>query len=249
MRRIKKNLNLSRMKMIAFALLAGCDYCPEGVPSIGKEKAFQYLRELPDDVDILKRLRNIATLKEENASDGELNETTSKFEKLIASHIKMLKNFPDKAIIDEFLRPRTCPNVEIGSWYMPSFRSFHSFMIRKAQWTSEYIISKIFPLITFWYLNYGTKLGLFIGEQPKIKGIFRQRVRNGVPCYEVQWERLDEDVWTQKEFYLTIEEKETIDKTFPHLRLAYLERVEHAKAERKIQVEFDIMHSRAKKDR
>ena len=37
---------MSRSSLIALAFLLGCDYCPKGVPGVGREKALKWLMEL-----------------------------------------------------------------------------------------------------------------------------------------------------------------------------------------------------------
>lgn len=49
----KNKYNLDRRKLVALALLLGCDYS-KGVPGIGKETAMKLLNELDCD-DILQR--------------------------------------------------------------------------------------------------------------------------------------------------------------------------------------------------
>jgi flap endonuclease GEN len=46
---IKSKLGLDRRKLIAFALLVGCDYVAKGVPGIGWKSACDWLQSLRDD--------------------------------------------------------------------------------------------------------------------------------------------------------------------------------------------------------
>ena len=50
----ESTLNLTREKLIVFALLAGCDY-GGGVRDVGKEKAVKLLHSWPSDGDVLQR--------------------------------------------------------------------------------------------------------------------------------------------------------------------------------------------------
>lgn len=54
MDKIEKTLNIGRNKMIALALLCGCDY-DEGVNRVGKEAVLK-LFKIVDNKDILERL-------------------------------------------------------------------------------------------------------------------------------------------------------------------------------------------------
>lgn len=51
--KIKKLLNIGRNKMIAMALLCGCDY-DEGVSGAGKESALKFFQTVEDE-DVLQR--------------------------------------------------------------------------------------------------------------------------------------------------------------------------------------------------
>ncbi len=51
---IKSQLSTDREGLVALALLLGCDFCPKGVPGVGKEMALK-LFELHKGEDILKR--------------------------------------------------------------------------------------------------------------------------------------------------------------------------------------------------
>lgn len=53
MEKIEKMLNIGRNKMIALALLCGCDY-DEGVNGIGKEAALKFFQTVNDE-DVLQR--------------------------------------------------------------------------------------------------------------------------------------------------------------------------------------------------
>ena len=54
MERIKQHLNLDRHKLVAYALLAGCDFT-KGVPGVGKATAVKLLQHLSEEEAILDR--------------------------------------------------------------------------------------------------------------------------------------------------------------------------------------------------
>ncbi len=43
MSRVRAELGLTRTDLISLALLIGCDYCPAGVPGIGKAAALKFI--------------------------------------------------------------------------------------------------------------------------------------------------------------------------------------------------------------
>ena len=51
---VEQVLGLSREKLVAMALLLGCDYMPQGVPGVGRDLAGKLMRALAG-VDVLKR--------------------------------------------------------------------------------------------------------------------------------------------------------------------------------------------------
>ena len=54
MERIKTQLNLDRQKLVAYALLAGCDFTT-GVPGVGRATAVKLLQQLSGEEAILDR--------------------------------------------------------------------------------------------------------------------------------------------------------------------------------------------------
>ncbi|XP_014488944.1 PREDICTED: flap endonuclease GEN isoform X2 [Dinoponera quadriceps] len=59
MDKIEKTLNIGRNKMIALALLCGCDY-DEGIIGVGKEAALKFFKTVEDD-DVLQRIQDWRT--------------------------------------------------------------------------------------------------------------------------------------------------------------------------------------------
>lgn len=53
MEKVKKTLNIGRNKMIALALLCGCDY-DDGVSGVGKEAALKFFKTVKEE-DVLQR--------------------------------------------------------------------------------------------------------------------------------------------------------------------------------------------------
>jgi len=53
---IKDQLNLDRERLVALAVLLGCDYLPKGVPSVGRELAMRFMSALPAIDSVLERL-------------------------------------------------------------------------------------------------------------------------------------------------------------------------------------------------
>lgn len=45
---IERKLNIDREKLIALALILGCDYGPKGLPGVGKERALPFVQNWND---------------------------------------------------------------------------------------------------------------------------------------------------------------------------------------------------------
>lgn len=54
MKDVEERLGLTREKLVAMALLLGCDYLPKGVPGVGVERAVKLMNSLPS-CNILER--------------------------------------------------------------------------------------------------------------------------------------------------------------------------------------------------
>ncbi|XP_055706436.1 flap endonuclease GEN [Phlebotomus papatasi] len=57
MDKISPILDLGQNKMVLLALLAGCDYCPEGVTGVGKDSVIKLLSQYPEQ-EILQHVKN-----------------------------------------------------------------------------------------------------------------------------------------------------------------------------------------------
>ena len=51
---IETHLGLDRRSLVAMGLLLGCDFCPKGVPGVGKEMAVKLCEALKGE-NVLKR--------------------------------------------------------------------------------------------------------------------------------------------------------------------------------------------------
>ncbi len=56
---IRRELGLDRDKLIALALLLGCDYLPKGVVGVGKEQGCQLMKQM-NGINVLKRFEKWA---------------------------------------------------------------------------------------------------------------------------------------------------------------------------------------------
>ncbi len=54
MAEIESQLGINRESLVALALMLGCDYCPKGVPGVGRETAIKFVQYMEGE-SILQR--------------------------------------------------------------------------------------------------------------------------------------------------------------------------------------------------
>ena len=92
---IRDQLGLDRQKLIALALLLGCDYVPKGVMGVGKEHGCQLMKQLGGGMDVLQRF--------ERWAEGTMATDSSLGRKFITfSHISSFVQFSDMKIFSVF---------------------------------------------------------------------------------------------------------------------------------------------------
>ncbi len=52
---IENRLGLTQERLVALALLTGCDYLPQGVPGVGRETALKFLSSVQPEEPVLTR--------------------------------------------------------------------------------------------------------------------------------------------------------------------------------------------------
>jgi len=52
---ISEQLHLDRERLVALAVLLGCDYLPKGVPGVGRDLAMKFISSLPAADSVLRR--------------------------------------------------------------------------------------------------------------------------------------------------------------------------------------------------
>jgi len=52
---IKEQLHLDRERLVALAVLLGCDYLPKGVPNVGRDMAMKFMSSLSAVDSVLER--------------------------------------------------------------------------------------------------------------------------------------------------------------------------------------------------
>ncbi|XP_022095003.1 uncharacterized protein LOC110981612 isoform X2 [Acanthaster planci] len=131
-------------------------------------------------------------------------------------------DFPNEQVIDEFLVVKDkCSETDFAR-RRPQLIAAQKFISSKLEWPKDYTVEKVFPLVTLWDLQ-----ALSSGQpfDPKFHltptAVIKKRVRQGVPCVEVQWQTGIPH--SELEFPTTIEKEEVFSKAFPELMTTFEE--------------------------
>ncbi|OWF56582.1 Flap endonuclease GEN-like 1 [Mizuhopecten yessoensis] len=205
---IESRLGLDRQKMVAIALLLGCDYLPKGVPGVGVDKATKLLTTL-QGYSILDRFH-----KWRQMSDGEC---VDPIESLVRKKALALPDFPQIPVITEFLTSKDkCPSA-IKSWSRPQIAELQKFALDKMEWVVEYTLEKVLPLVTLWDMTFICKQGHSSDRLLQPLRVVKSRTRQGVHCYEVEWNKPESDTLSPQAVYTTIETQDLFSKCYPEL--------------------------------
>ncbi|XP_041466492.1 uncharacterized protein LOC121417019 [Lytechinus variegatus] len=204
---IRKDLNLDRRRLIALAILLGCDYLPKGVPGVGKEVAMRFMNSLPSCADPLNLFQSWRGGRD---SDSQTSEERSVKKKCLR-----VEGFPNDDVIKEFLQNKEKPSTCHMEWKRPLLLHLMQFNLVKMEWPVVYTQEKVVPLVTLYDLTHLT-------SDPKGRlhpaSIVKLRVRQGVQCVEVKWHKPEEHKENDEDpdsFYTTVEERERFASAHP----------------------------------
>ncbi|XP_061178146.1 flap endonuclease GEN homolog 1-like [Saccostrea echinata] len=205
---VEERLGLTREKLIAMALLLGCDYLPKGVPGVGVERVVKLMNSLTTP-NVLKRFEMWKSMSETLCVD--------KVEVFIRRKAAHIQDFPQKEVVQEFLQDmKKCPTC-VSRWSRPSMADLQVFCVNKLEWPVEYTLEKVLPLITLWDMTDISKNNSPTGRHLIPQRIVKCRVRQGVNCYEVLWNKPAADSVCSEDLYKTIEEQALFRRSYPHI--------------------------------
>ncbi|XP_026667183.1 flap endonuclease GEN isoform X2 [Ceratina calcarata] len=240
--KIERVLGLGRNKMIALALLCGCDY-DEGLNGIGKEAAMKFFK-LVEDKNVLERLKSWKTDKTLDLVEKELsnpNLCTS------CGHSGKVQKHTKSGCIDcgtvvkcnDSYRKDPVPTKVDIQWKQPQISKFIKFMEKHLSWEPQYAFEKIFPLATRWQVVHLPNIS--ISHRVLMPDLFVpdtiKKIRNirCVASYEIIWnnnhyiveelrervaanEKSDDDDDVDDLIELTsIEPQDAVQKCYPEL--------------------------------
>nr|XP_054757002.1 flap endonuclease GEN homolog 1-like [Lytechinus pictus] len=204
---IRRDLNLDRRRLIALAILLGCDYLPKGVPGVGKEVAMRFMNSLPSSADPLNLFQS---WKGGCDSDSQTSEERSVKKKCLR-----VEGFPNDDVIKEFFQNKEKPSTCHMEWKRPLLLHLMQFNLVKMEWPIGYTQEKVVPLVTLYDLTHLTS-----DSKGRLHpaSIVKLRVRQGVQCVEVKWHKPEEHKENDEDpdtFYTTVEERERFASAHP----------------------------------
>ncbi|NXS11215.1 GEN endonuclease, partial [Neodrepanis coruscans] len=141
----------------------------------------------------------------------------------IRKKAKSCEGFPFSEVIQEFLVNKN-KLINIKECRRPNLLSFQVFASEKMEWTKHYACKKLLSLLTR-YDMIQRKSGYIDSKQLQAIRIVKTRVKNGIPCFEIEWEKPEHYVDPEDEpvelFVVTIEEESLFQAAYPDVVALY----------------------------
>ncbi|XP_059104256.1 flap endonuclease GEN homolog 1 [Peromyscus eremicus] len=151
------------------------------------------------------------------------NRQLSEVENSIKRKACSCKGFPFHEVIQEFLLNKDKMLKPIR-YQRPDLLLFQRFTIQKMEWPNHYACEKLLMLLTRYDMT-ERKLGRKNSSQLQPIRIVKPRIRNGVRCLEIEWEKPEhfavEDTEAGALDLLTIEEASLFEAAYPEVVAVY----------------------------
>ncbi|NXQ69140.1 GEN endonuclease, partial [Quiscalus mexicanus] len=133
------------------------------------------------------------------------------------------EGFPFSEVIQEFLINKN-KLINIKECRRPNLLSFQLFASEKMEWTKHYACKKLLALLTR-YDMIQRKSGNIDSKQLQAIRIVKTRIKNGIPCFEIEWQKPEHYVDPEDEpvelFVVTIEEESLFQAAYPDVVALY----------------------------
>ncbi|NXU47877.1 GEN endonuclease, partial [Turnix velox] len=133
------------------------------------------------------------------------------------------EGFPFSEVIQEFLVNKN-KLIKIKECQRPNLLSFQIFASEKMEWDKHYACKKLLTLLTH-YDMIQRKSGYTDSKQLQAVRILKRRVRNGIPCFEIEWQKPEHYVDPEDEpaelFVVTVEEETLFQAAYPDVVAHY----------------------------
>ncbi|NWV78215.1 GEN endonuclease, partial [Dasyornis broadbenti] len=151
----------------------------------------------------------------------------------IRKRAKSCEGFPFSEVIQEFLVNKN-KLINIKQCRRPNLLSFQIFASEKMEWTKHYACKKLLTLLTR-YDMIQRKSGYIDSKQLQAIRIVKTRVKNGIPCFEIEWQKPEHYVDPEDEpaelFVVTVEEESLFQAAYPDVVALY--QVEKSEVQKK----------------
>ncbi|NXA78784.1 GEN endonuclease, partial [Thryothorus ludovicianus] len=141
----------------------------------------------------------------------------------IRKKAKSCEGFPFSEVIQEFLVNKN-KLINIKECRRPCLLSFQLFASEKMEWTKPYACKKLLALLTR-YDMIQRKSGYIDSNQLQAVRIVKTRVKNGIPCFEIEWQKPEHYVDPEDEpvelFVVTVEEESLFQAAYPDVVALY----------------------------
>uniref|UniRef100_A0A8D0EZZ7 Flap endonuclease GEN homolog 1 n=1 Tax=Strix occidentalis caurina TaxID=311401 RepID=A0A8D0EZZ7_STROC len=244
---VKEKLGCDRESLIGLAVLLGCDYLPKGVPGVGKEQALKLIETLRGQ-NLLQRFEQ---WKEQFQSDN--TEQPLVVKRVIhcsechhpGSHKEHEHSGCKFCESTKYCKPSDskycCPcewhqlervkrasaaedNIRKKANSCEGFPFPEIFASEKMEWTKHYACKKLLALLTR-YDMIQRKSGYTDSKQLQAIRIVKTRVKNGIPCFEIEWKKPEHYVDAEDEpvelFVVTVEEESLFRAAYPDVVALY----------------------------
>ncbi|XP_063982403.1 flap endonuclease GEN [Diachasmimorpha longicaudata] len=139
--KIETMYKIGRNKLVALALLCGCDYTP-GVNLVGKTTALKFFSHFQDS-EVLRRMKSWRYDK---------SPAPTKEEQAVKSKCILVDDFPNQEVIDEFLVRKGSMPTSIDNWKRPNGPALIEFLADNLIWDVSYTFKHVLPLVTRWQI-------------------------------------------------------------------------------------------------
>ncbi|XP_075270992.1 flap endonuclease GEN homolog 1 isoform X2 [Opisthocomus hoazin] len=133
------------------------------------------------------------------------------------------EGFPFPEVIQEFLINKN-KLIKIKECQRPNLLSFQIFASEKMEWTKHYACKKLLALLTR-YDMIQRKSGYIDSKQLQAIRIVKTRVKNAIPCFEIEWQKPEHYVDAEDEpvelFVVTVEEESLFQAAYPDVVALY----------------------------
>ncbi|XP_037669196.1 flap endonuclease GEN homolog 1 isoform X2 [Choloepus didactylus] len=133
------------------------------------------------------------------------------------------EGFPFHEVMEEFLLNRD-KLVKVIRYQRPDILLFQRFTLEKMEWPNHYACEKLLVLLTH-YDMIERKLGRRNSNQLQPIRIVKTRVRNGVHCFEIEWEKPEHYATEDKQHgelaVQTIEAAALFEAAYPEIVASY----------------------------